>query len=688
MKLPKVTYSGVQSMGRANLGALSAEASSVIQTGKVEQAAFNALADISADFIQRKENQEYNDQLVSMQLEMDEFRRAHGAKEFYTAEEVQHLGERARLQDSTVDDTGQINVVDRQDIPAYEVYPMLLQSKLEGVITDKASKITNPDLRRDFMQKAGISASDQLTKAVVAAEQAQKNYLFQLGQQNAMEAAMAGNIAAARFHISELETDDLTKRKLTESAELEAEKYHVTQAIRSSNPETVMAMRAMLEDENYSGSLPESARQAALGDLNGRLDQLGAEAEAEQKRQHSMVVNGFSVGIMDGQVTRMQLDAAYGLWKGNDADPNGLTPQEHSALVRQLKASQKASKDVANYAAITQGWLSGEVPADPSNTDHKKAMEWLVAQEGLTRDNVERMGELAAITGIIPEALKVKVNGYILNGDLEQAATGMNYYNNLQESAPHLVANLSQDTKDVARMGTQFMDAGLSQQDAIELARQYHSEVTPELEDVYREMWREADVNMKDALEDFMDDDPMFDVNWVPGTDVGADPAMHASFQVMTRHYYPLVKGDMKKAQQMAYEAVQEEWGMTGVGLQPGKYTPGNRASRFPPERLYNASTEQVNVGLEMFAEAEGIDFNKIILAPDMDTPRNRSYPVILYNEADDDFDPHPTRFNGSEWIMKGFDRDWTKQMEIEKYKSRSRELVNQQALQPADALP
>ena len=423
--------------------------------------------------------------------------------------------------------------------------------------------------------------------------------------------------------------------------------------------------RQTLEDPSYDGNLTEPQRQAAIRDLSSRLNQLGAEVVTENKNRHAELYNNMTVGIVDGEVTRTQLNDLYEKWKADDTDPDSLNPKEHAALVKQLAAKEKAQLKIADYSQIVSGWMDNSVPADPSNKDHRNAMEWYVKTQGLTRYNVRELGILVAGTGIMPETLKIMMNGYMLNGSSEQGATSLTMYQNLKAKAPHLLSPLSSDTSKVGEIGSFLVRAGFTPEESIAKSREYLADVTPELEDYHKRMYREGKFDNLDALEDLMDADDRFDVNMGPWRDVEPQPNMIAEYDAMVAQFYPLTKGDIGMAQSMAYEAVQRNWGITGVGGEM-------RAVKNPPERILQASSKNVEDGLKSYATEKKVNHENIFLASDSKTLKDHSWQVFILDPDSGSLSKMDSRWDRS-YLVDAFEPAWEEDMiaaQIEKDKN------------------
>lgn len=369
MKLPAIQHRQVQSVGRHDLGALQTLSNAVGQQGRVLQQGMETLSQVTEAYLDRQQNAEYDDQVTSMQIEFNEWNSQYGAKDVFNAEDIAESGipdHLIRRYDTTTDDYGKVVKTERDNIPAYEVYPHLLRNKLAGMAADKAEKISNPMLRAEFIRKAAINEANLNMQASFNAENQQEKFMLDKAIFDYQNAADRGEMSSALFYIDGMATDDLHKKKLTEDAIYRVEFSDVSGAIRSNDPETVMAMRSMLTDPQYSGSLPEAQRQAAVGALTTKLKILGADYETEMLQQEGIRVINLVEGIKRGESSQAEIQVLFDKYVADSADPDGIGPKlygqmmdlqrsyEHSVIVEERRIEAENRRIAAEQEAQTK----------------------------------------------------------------------------------------------------------------------------------------------------------------------------------------------------------------------------------------------------------------------------------------------------------------------------------------------
>ena len=662
MKLPKITNQVVQSVGRHKTGAVSQLASATAAKGNANQKAFNLLADVGSDFLERKQNSEYNDAVASMQVNMNAFQAQHGAKDFYKADELGNISEDLVPRITKSFENGIETSTIRNSIPAYEVYPHLLRQELEGQIELTASKITNPILRNKFMDDADVNASTQMMKAMVASENEQQAYTIKVGTSRALTAGKNGELDMGLWQIEQLELPELEKEDLRNDVRKLDEGYEVTQAIRSSDDELITTVRSRLEDPNYDGWLSERERQGAVSDLTARMKQVDAEEVAERNFKHASFINMLVVGIKDNQVTRMDIDALYDPETADPNNPNALTPPEHSALVGQLAASQRGSEAAAWESAFFDDMMAGKVYMNPDRKEQQDAVDNTLARRGL--NDPEFLVTVVAKSSYMPKVLVDNMAGAALNSnEPESVKNALEVYGRLNDSAPHMLKKLSGNADTVLGMAAQMVRTGSDPMQAVTDARTLLAEA-PEKKEIRETMYAAAikeNPNV-DALKDQMaKDTSLFDLNMYYTADVDPSPEMLAEYNVEVNKQFMLT-GDMETARNLAYnQNIRRNWSISGVGsrMKDGEMSSDPRSQKNSVERTLNVSTKQANAALKEWAHDEDLDFHNLQVFSDPTTARDgSSWAIVIVDPVTGMMKPHSTRWSPRATLRKNINAE------------------------------
>jgi len=325
MKIPKVNIGNTQTLGRNDIGAVGAKARQAGATGKQQQRMMSLMAGVAGDYIQRQQNVEYDNAIAQTQIQINAFQKNHMAKKFYTSDEIPtNISGDLVPRTTTNYIDGEAVVSERDSIPAYEVYPHLLKQQLEGMTEVESQKVSSPVLQKEYLRVAQIKNSEMMMSAGLAAEQAQKAFVFEETVIKAGTAFKTGNAVEGEFYVKNLVADSNVKAKLLQDGYTDVEIYDVNAAIKSNDPETVMTMLHRVDDAQYEGYLTESMRQSAVVDLNAKLDALGAGRMAEIERQLDIKSVKFTESIIAGDVDRVEIEERFAAWEKNPDDPEGI----------------------------------------------------------------------------------------------------------------------------------------------------------------------------------------------------------------------------------------------------------------------------------------------------------------------------------------------------------------------------
>ena len=639
MKLPTVQYTGVQSLGRNNLGATGNVAHANAERGNVMQKAAQSIAAVSADYIRRKEDAQYNDVVANTAVEKMRWLSQHSAKQSYSADEIPNgIGddEIQRIENVTSVDGYTTESRIRDNIPAHEVFPILLREKLKTLIETNAAKISNPIMRNQYLRNAEMDAAESLTKATIAAEVAQQKYIYEEGVYKADQAAETGDMDLAAFIIDNLETSQTNKDKLIDAAGAKVETYQVNQTIRSTDPNTVLTMRTLLDDENYGGSLSESQRQAAIADLNTRLKQLSNERDLAEIREHDVFISDSIKRIDEFDLTLSDVEAGHDRWKDSEGgDVSGYSPQERTRLRSLIRSRDNALNTKRGSAMNGQMILNGS--GSWNNSDHQKWIDDYVEVNQVT--DLEGLVDVTIKSNIMPKWLTDMFN-VAANTNMEATedsiAPGLMAYGKLVDTDEFLNREIPSGNRELLNEAHILYRSGFGAVESMRMARET-ANVPPEIrEQRDRDYSAFEDVYGTNGskLEDFMEDDnTRYGFNTMDTWDQNIQPntPMMAEFERNVRTHFART-GDLGRAQKLAWMGMQETWSPSAAGgwIKGDEVVQGKlRPQKYAPERVHQASTEDINNRLGAFAEEKGLEVDNLMIVSDPYTARNGTYAIM-----------------------------------------------------------
>lgn len=333
MRLPQFQSAQVQSLGRASTGAVGRVAAARSGAGSAKSALLNHMAKVSSEFIRRDEKAKFDAGLSRSNISESQFIEKEGAKEFYSADELQgRVDDSVRLNDKETDADGNEITVPRKQIPAYEVYPQLLRNKLQGDMEAIAGTIPNPIDRQAFIESRSQRNAQLNTSTGLKAANEQYNYLRNESDVRRKQAILNGDIQTANFLATSFDgTEFEIKDRLVQNQQ-GLEVWNADELIRISQPvpEDVSAIKNMinyLQDDNYrekGGPLPERKNIDLQNRLRSRLGSLQASLTSGRKvytaeirrrgrdmisdMKNGILFDSESVGRMRGQLKGVGLD--------------------------------------------------------------------------------------------------------------------------------------------------------------------------------------------------------------------------------------------------------------------------------------------------------------------------------------------------------------------------------------------
>jgi len=292
MKLPQFQSTQVQSLGRASSGAVGRVAAAKSGAGSAKSALLNHMAKVSGEFIRRDEKAKFDAGLARSNISESQFIEKEGAKEFYTADELQgRVDNSVRLNDKEADADGNEINVPRKQIPAYEVYPQLLRNKLQGDMEAIAGTIPNPIDRQAFIESRSQRNAQLNTSTGLKAANDQYLYLRNETDARIKQAISNGDIQTADFLASTFDGTEFEIKERLARNKQGLEVWNADELIRISQPvpEDIAAIKNMisyLQDDNYrekGGPLPERKNLDLQNRLRSRLGSLQAGFTSGQK---------------------------------------------------------------------------------------------------------------------------------------------------------------------------------------------------------------------------------------------------------------------------------------------------------------------------------------------------------------------------------------------------------------------
>ncbi len=348
MKIPSVKVGQVQSVGRRNLGAVGGVDAAQQKLEAATTGAIQAGVKLVDQYATRKLEMEAEKNKSEAFDNITDFVKNYSARDAYDAEELKGLGleETIRMTDTGNDDAGNSVEHLRKNIPAYEVYPALLDNKLKSVKESYAKNITSPKLRKDFESEMDEIYRQETLKTVVSAERAQLKQQKTDTEARAISYAMNGDKESALkqydlFKGTDKEREDL---RLKIDQVHEQEKYG--EARRTNNVLDLLKYKKELMADDYAkkGSLGTDQNLVEQAKIDAKLGKLRTNSKSIDRMQKAQTVK-----TANNTITSLEDGVLNGLDSVGDIGTALLQVQQEALALKVADAARRAPAVVEMY---------------------------------------------------------------------------------------------------------------------------------------------------------------------------------------------------------------------------------------------------------------------------------------------------------------------------------------------------
>lgn len=405
----------------------------------------------------------------------------------------------------------------------------------------------------------------------------------------------------------------------------------------------------MSDDDRASleGSIIGGLNRRNAGIEARRAEQARAEAEA-RRRQTEAQSNAYAemlVSLARGDLTQDGIEAAR--------EEGVISVSQWASLqTQQIARDQRELEEAAE-----RSWLLGSSALDPTNSDHRDAVEMqfrsVMQENGVDgRDfgaaPLDYTSEIVAMAeqyGIVPETGATALNAFAVNGTPDQQATALDTIAEINRTrGPAAAQAFSSQVLDDAAAYSSLVMSGLdpaTAQERISQIREARRNVNPAGMEVLRNEARDLAAEIDwNTIRPYFDSTPILPGGRPrPSEYRPMEAAMVAQAQNLFRTYYEQ-HGNEDMASDQTIAALRRSWGRSDVAGGT------NRVMPYPPEEYYRVPGRGTTWMREQLvsevAERVGyeVDHRNIVLVPDMTTAReaqNGLPPSYLVSYTDDD---------------------------------------------------
>lgn len=287
MKLPDLRYGGApESLGRENI-ALPAQ----LASARADVA--GEVSKLVTESIDRWDKEQLRQADVNTANRMLDFEGANQGKSFYNGRDLPD-----EIPDSVRRKTVDGKEVWRDNIPAYEVYPTLLQMEQEKVLSEEAEGIGIPGSRERWLEEKSVAANQKLSAAFIAAQKSQADQIQSLEFEDIQAAIQNRRYGMAAELIKEYSGSDVDRKKmradLLERQEMDAyETLMVNEDVAGMN----RALHGLANQDKAKSALSATKQRQYAKlmrselkriDANEKKEELGARAAEEVDRLRSL----------------------------------------------------------------------------------------------------------------------------------------------------------------------------------------------------------------------------------------------------------------------------------------------------------------------------------------------------------------------------------------------------------------
>lgn len=295
------------------------------------------------------------------------------------------------------------------------------------------------------------------------------------------------------------------------------------------------------------------------------LKQAEAEAKARQAEAQAAWESDFTIALRRGEKSYADVEDAYKAGR--------ISPSFRTTATLWLDTNLEKLQEHADNLQRVENAGAGGPLLDPTNADDRKALnehydamvqQWKTLPAG---EIVDRTVDYAATKGIVPERLKILVDGELRAGGPAQQVHAAETLEKLRLRNPELMKDFNAEAISRGNLIAQYVRYGASPEDAVtkaDEASRLDKNVTEARDKDYLKAVtaNQPKVSTIDVARSKLASE--FDQGWFSAEpSVAADVA--AEYDTIARDEYRK-HGDLKAAQQTALDMVKRQWGVTRIG--------------------------------------------------------------------------------------------------------------------------
>jgi len=288
--------------------------------------------------------------------EMARFEQAYAGKEMFSPDEVRELGLDSTVQLGSGSYDGKGRPIERENIPAHEVYPLALQKASEEALARHGNAISSGGMRKAWMDEMKQRHNQAVTQATRVAAQNRYNYEVKLLGQEASALQESGLYDAAALKIMAMPIADRMKDTLLVDNSRKKEVDSYSKRMLTSDTTELDALEQELVDKSETGD-------TLLSDNDLKATYLSVIARkksvvTEQERLRGQAADQLTIEL-EAMLQNRGSEAIVGAQLADPDVQKALGKTNYQYLVRQLDT--KVSGKTHTTDAFDSAWFNLQV---------------------------------------------------------------------------------------------------------------------------------------------------------------------------------------------------------------------------------------------------------------------------------------------------------------------------------------
>lgn len=291
--------------------------------------------------------------------------------------------------------------------------------------------------------------------------------------------------------------------------------------------------------------------------------------------------------------------------------------------IRNQNEKDKDQPAIERYLARQKAGIGQDPKDEGTNGVGDKVFQLQTKQAGMVEGDPrwqQAATQMLHTDNILPSSAESWARISLLSRDPMRSIQAAGFIQKVKDSNPAAVKYF--DDPKIAAFASQAaenVDAGIDPIQAHDVAYKNVYEVTEAQREQLKLDYRTTQAAKKNpgALTGAIGNDDSFKWNGKHFWDSRPGPniAMRGEYETLVSQYFPLVGGDLEKAQKLASSKITKLWGVSTINGKP-------ETMKYPPEKMYGLDRDTIRADMETTLKNAGVKvpFDEVQLAPNVQT--------------------------------------------------------------------